>query len=146
MSELIKFFEGAKREFDMDRNHEDFEQITSIPAKFYNSCWHNNTSPSVSSKERCLEDDSMEVTIWIDPKDQWKREVNSGKQFSLVVSCVNCQYIFLSDSWQEIIDMAPKAMLLMEDIDRYAKVYGHSEYDMAFEVCKAEAIRFGFEV
>ena len=144
MSELRRFFEGAKKEFGMDRNHEDFEEITSIPVEFHNSCWHNNTSPSVSTKERSLEDDIMEVTVWIDPKDPEKREINSGKQFILVVSCVNCQYVFMSDSWQEIISMAPKALLLMEDIDKYAKVYGHSEYDKAFEVCKEEALRLGF--
>ncbi len=146
MSELAKFFAGAKEEFGMDRTHDDFEQITAIPTDFYNSCWHNNASPSISTKERSLEDDSMEVTVWIDPKDPEKREVNSGKQFILVVSCVNCQYVYSSDSWQEILDKAPRALLLMEDIDRYAKVHGHSEYDKAFEVCKAEAIRFGFEV
>lgn len=130
----------------MERDHEDFEQITAIPTNFHNSCWHNNASPSINTKSRNLEDDSVDVTIWIDAKNPEKREVNSGKQFILVVSCVNCQYVFMSDSWQEVLAMAPKSLLLMEDIYKYAKTYGHSEYDKAFEVCEAEAIRFGFEV
>ena len=143
---LNDFFAGAKKEFGMERDHEDFEQITTLPYGFKNSCWKNAASPSLSylEEERSLADDTLEVHIWIDAKNEDLRECNEGGQFVLEIVSVSDRYFYVSDSWKEICDMAPKALILADDIHSNAKFNKRDNYDLAFGELQEKAQKEGF--
>ena len=137
MTELENFFVGIEREFGFHRydgdergcyNKNDFDKVTSIPAGFTDSCWHNDGCPSLSTDWNELEKGNIESRIWIESADETNREVNWGTQFSLNVEYCDIMYTYDSDDWQKIVDHAPKAIELQKLIVEYGSREGFDKY------------------
>lgn len=127
MTELERFFADIKHEFGCYKEG-DFDKVTSIPAGFTSSCWHNDACPSLSTTWNELEDDNIVSRIWVETADEMEREVNWGTQFSLSVEYCDIMYTYDSDDWQDIVDHAPKAIELQKLIMEHGSSDGFDKY------------------
>ena len=142
MSELATFRNNAKKIFDFTM--EDLEQVTTIPAGFYDSCWHNDASPRLTSKTLELDDDMITVDIWVAEKDPAMRECDCGKQFEIIIDFGGMMYGYPSDSWEDICKHAPMAIDLLMNVHKEAVNDGATEYTKYFDVFKDKAEKYGF--
>ncbi len=138
MTELENFFVGIEREFGFRENEDDehgcydkndFDKVTSIPAGFTASCWHNDSCPSLASEWNEMERINIVSRIWVESADEMKRELNWGTQFNICVDCGGSDcYTYDSDDWQDIVDHAPKALELQKLIAEHGSIDGFDKY------------------
>lgn len=128
---LEKFFLECKREFGIKRNSAELAQINKLPAGYTSSCWHNHACPSISAEPLKLSDGtSVCLNIWIDYFDPMMREVDSGHQFAISITCGDNFIEFHSDTWNDILAKAPLALELRKQICNASKKADDIEYSI----------------
>src|SRR5262245_52019198 len=93
-------YAGRQRTFQTEFPDFPAAEMPAIPFGFYDTSWHNDTSPSFTS-------DQLGLLIWVDYLDPAKREYE-GKYHRFSVQSqrngIECSGPFLNtDSWDEVL-------------------------------------------
>lgn len=122
---LDEFFEDVDKEFayrkDYRRGAEIYKQISSLPHGFTSSCNKKNACPSISAKCVSARDKELDshfvcCDVWIKADNARPMPCVKGDcKFTLQVSVGDKYYFeYGSDSWNDILKQAPKAIGLQK--------------------------------